>query len=569
MPKIPIGWRPFTERPGGNIFSMFYGIMVVNNRQASGHVFSISTKSAGDRVLYRITAFFMAVLMILAVPGEASAARKKQNESYNPKYASIVVDSETGAILSQRYADKTVHPASLTKVMTLLLLFDAMERGEVRVSDRIMISQRANNAAPSKLGLAAGSSIRVEDAILAMVTKSANDISIAVAEHLGGSESRFAERMTQRARSIGMTHTTYRNAHGLHDARQVTTARDQAMLARYVIARYPNYYRYFSTKQFTYRGKTYTNHNRLMSSYAGMDGFKTGFINASGFNLIASAKRNNHRLIGVVFGGRSWKSRNDHMASLLNTAFAKDLSGTQYAGAKMPEIAPAAVAQAPMPIPAPKPVFATITSAAPGTIETTPGTSFTSLDSLSNKDTQIVVEKAQPEAAPVDVTGEAIKTVQSAINSGEYSEVTGQGDYDIATTRRIEAGLLTAAVYKGEAKYHRVAANTGNAVRDPAQNLSAQLQQQGNVQPASLPPQQQGDLWTVQIGAYTSRVATDDALRRAMTKLPPSLAHASPIVVPLKSGEGILFRGRLGNLTQAQAVEACRYFRDCLPVAPR
>lgn len=520
--------------------------------------------------MVRLAAFCMIALLVLALPGQAEAARKKNHgaSAANDKYASIVVDADTGAIISQKYAGKSVHPASLTKVMTLLLLFDAMERGEVRISDRIMISQHATTAAPSKLGLAAGSSIRVEDAILAMVTKSANDISIAMAEHLAGSESRFAERMTQRAKSIGMTQTVYKNAHGLHNPAQVTTARDQAILARYVIARYPNYYRYFSTKQFTYRGKTYTNHNRLMTSYAGMDGFKTGFINASGFNLIASAKRGGHRLIGVVFGGRSWKSRNDHMAALLNSGFAKDLSATQVASASIPEVAPAASAPTPPPakpqqMPEQQVASAVITTESQQQIDGM--APYASLSALSSNTTQVVMPPAKP-----DVTGEAIETVKTAINNGEYSEVTGEGDIDQATTRRIETGLLAAAVYKGEVKYHQIAAQTvsQNIVLDPARNLAAPSQ----IQQAALTPQQSvspSDLWSIQIGAYTSRVATDDALRRARSKLPEQLSHASPIVVPLKTGEGVLFRGRLGNLTQAQATEACRYFRDCLPVAPR
>ena len=502
----------------------------------------------------RITAFFMAVILVLGASFPAEAAREKSSGG-NPKYASIVVDAETGAILSQRYADKSLHPASLTKVMTLMLLFDAMEAGRVRPSDKILISKRAAGAPPSKIGLPAGSSIRVEDAILAMVTKSANDISLAVAEYLGGSEERFAERMTQRARAIGMTRTTYRNAHGLHDPRQVTTARDQAILARYVLARYPNYYRYFSTKQFTYRGKTYNNHNRLMSSYRGMDGFKTGFINASGYNLIASVKRGDRRLIGVVFGGRSWNTRNDHMAGILDAGFAKSRSSIQHASASIPAVAPP-VQQAQAPVPPP--------SAKPPVPQTAQG--FTSLGSLNNNGKTITVA---PAAAP-DITDEAIANVHNAINSGEYSEITGQGDYDAATTRRIETGLLAAAVYKGETRHQRIAANaaTQSNVIDPPRDLSQQLQQKAAVAPMKvLNP---SDLWSIQIGAYTSRVAADDALRRAAGKLPTDLSHATPIVVPLQSGNGgILFRGRLGNLTKTQASDACRYFRDCLPISPQ
>lgn len=551
----------------------------------------------------RILAFFMVSLFALVLMGQDAFAQKKSQNTPNPKFAAIVVDAGTGAIISQSNANKPLHPASLTKVMTLLLLFDAMERGEVRTSDKILISKRASEAAPSKIGLPAGSSIRVEDAILSMVTKSANDISIAVGEFLGGgSEARFAQRMTHRAQGLGMTKTTYRNAHGLHDPAQITTARDQAILARYVIARYPHYYRYFSTKQFTYRGKTYTNHNRLMSSYPGMDGFKTGFINASGFNLIASAKRGDQRLIGVVFGGRSWKSRNDHMAEILNVAFSgKGIQpDVRHAGAS--EKIRSAAINAPLPPPS-KPVRDVQVAA----VSTAPASSTSSaqranLEAATDEEFYMVVqqtvEQAQMNAAvraeeapatsmnalssavtapvqsfvqPKPDADNAIRNVRSAINSGEYSEVTGQGDYDTITARRIETGLLAAAVYKDEARYEKVSAQTksAGAVLDPARNLVAPSHAVDTMQQASLHVPGPSDLWSVQIGAYTSRVAADDALRRAQTKLPSHLSHAGAVVVPLKTGEGILFRGRLGGLSQAQANEACRHFRDCLPLAPR
>jgi len=524
----------------------------------------------------------MILTLILAYPMDASA--KKRNYSHqtvsdtdSPKYASIVVDAQTGAILSQDYPDRLVHPASLTKVMTLLLLFEAMESGNVRLNDRILISDRANSMAPSKLGLPSGSSIRVEDAILAVVTKSANDIAYAIAEHLAGSPERFAERMNYRAKSIGMIHTNFRNPHGLDDPRQVTTARDMATLARYVIVRYPNYYRYFGTKQFTYRGKTYTNHNRLMLTYPGMDGFKTGFINSSGFNLIASAKHGDRRLIGVVFGGRSWKSRNDKMASLLNTGFSRG-NTTRFASIELPPATSnPAIGNAPVPVAKPA-----VPAAMPATQAGMPATAsvssdnsnFTSLSSLGTN-TAGTIPNAAP-AAP-DVTGDAIAKVTTAMDRGDYSEITGEGDLDPGTAKRVETGLLSAAVYKGEARVQKKNA----ALSGTVQNLADQLPQAANdaatVQDVAVTSQAPQDLastapsnlWSVQIGAYNSRVVADDKLRSAISKLPGDLSHASPMVVPLQTSEGLLFRGRIGNLTQAQATQACRYFRDCLPIAPR
>lgn len=267
------------------------------------------------RIFRSVVCALMAVLLVLAaVPAQAEP---------NPRYAALIMDADTGVILHQSNADKNLHPASLVKMMTLLMAFDALQAGRIRLSDRITVSQHAASMQPSKIGIPPGGSIGVEDAIYALVTKSANDIAVAMGEKLGGTESQFAAMMTRRAREIGMTKTTFKNASGLHNPGQVTTARDQAKLARYIIKTYPHYYRYFSTKNFNYRGASYHNHNRLMSTYKGMDGMKTGFIGPSGFNLVASAVRGDRRLIGVVFGGRTAASRNARMAELLDSGFAE------------------------------------------------------------------------------------------------------------------------------------------------------------------------------------------------------------------------------------------------------
>ncbi len=241
----------------------------------------------------------------------------------NNKYASIVVDAATGRILSQRYADKKLHPASLTKIMTLYLAFDALKAGKLKEWQKLRVSRHAASMVPSKLGLKAGSAIRVDDAIAALVTKSANDVAVVLAEAIGGSESRFAQMMTRKARILGMKNTVFKNASGLHNKYQISTAKDMAILARSMLLYHPEYYHHFSRKTFKYAGKTYKNHNKLLSSYRGMDGIKTGYVKASGFNLVSSAVRDGRRIIGVVFGGRTGQSRNRHMVSLLDKGFAK------------------------------------------------------------------------------------------------------------------------------------------------------------------------------------------------------------------------------------------------------
>ena len=235
--------------------------------------------------------------------------------------SSIIIDAETGAVVSEHNPDRQTYPASLTKMMTLYLLFDAVEHGKVKLDQSFTVSTRAANQAPSKLGLISGQEILVRDAILGIVTKSANDAAVVVAENLAGSEPAFAERMTQKARALGMTSTTYRNASGLPNPGQLTTARDLAKLALALYRDFPREYAYFATEEFTYNGVTHANHNHLMSAFEGMDGIKTGYIRASGFNLAASAVRNNRRLIGVVMGGLSPHMRDMEMAQLLNAGF--------------------------------------------------------------------------------------------------------------------------------------------------------------------------------------------------------------------------------------------------------
>ena len=239
------------------------------------------------------------------------------------KYASVVIDAKSGKVLEAVNADARRYPASLTKIMTLYMVFDALERKKITLNTRMRVSKRAQGATPSKLGLRAGQTIRVEDAILALVTKSANDVATVVAEHIGGTESAFAQLMNKKAKSIGMKRTTFQNASGLPNRRQLSTARDMAILGMRIRHDFPNMYKYFGNKSFTYKGQKYTNHNKLLSQMPGTDGIKTGYIRDSGFNLVASTVKDGRRLIGVVFGGRTGKTRDAHMIKILSRGFAK------------------------------------------------------------------------------------------------------------------------------------------------------------------------------------------------------------------------------------------------------
>jgi len=243
--------------------------------------------------------------------------RHHETQSYSPAFSSIVVDGNSGAVLSSNNPDASRHPASLTKIMTLYLLFERLDAGKMKLDTEMQVSERASEQAPTKLGLRPGQSIRVEDAIKGLVTRSANDAAVVIAESIAGDEDDFAKLMTRKARALGMNKTVYRNASGLPDDEQVTTARDQSTLGRAIQERFPRYYRYFSTVAFNFRGHSITNHNHLLGKVEGVDGIKTGYIRASGFNLVTSMRRGNRHLVGVVLGGRSGSSRDAIMRTLL------------------------------------------------------------------------------------------------------------------------------------------------------------------------------------------------------------------------------------------------------------
>lgn len=267
----------------------------------------------GQSLLRFVTICF---LMLAALVWSATDARAGG-------YSAIVLDADTGRVLHAHEADTLRYPASLTKMMTLYMAFDALKEGRLKLDQRIPVSAHAAGQAPSVIGLRAGGTLTVRDAILAAVTKSANDATVALGEAIGGTEARFATMMTQRARQLGMKNTTFRNASGLPNPRQKSTARDMATLALALLQKHKDYYTYFSTPEFEWNDRVFSNHNHLLKRYDGVDGIKTGYIRASGFNLVASAKRDGRRVIGVVFGGTSVKARDDRMIQLLDAAFRK------------------------------------------------------------------------------------------------------------------------------------------------------------------------------------------------------------------------------------------------------
>jgi D-alanyl-D-alanine carboxypeptidase len=254
---------------------------------------------------------------------KASPKRVIHGPDYHPPYADIVVDDKSGFVLHQVDADEPRHPASLTKIMTLYLLFERLDKGELKLNTPLPVSTHAALQRPTKLGLKAGQTITVEDAIKGLVTRSANDAAAVIAEAIGGSEEEFAKLMTLKAKALGMTRTTYVNASGLPAGEQITTANDQAVLGRAIQHRFPNYYRYFATPSFRYRGVEIHNHNALLGQVKGVDGIKTGYTEASGYNLVSSVRRDERHIVAVVLGGTSNAARDARMRQLIEDNIAQ------------------------------------------------------------------------------------------------------------------------------------------------------------------------------------------------------------------------------------------------------
>ncbi len=478
-------------------------------------------------LVYRILSLVMLVSIIFSPT--YSFAKKNEGNVYKEKYAAFVMDADTGLILHRENENKQLHPASLTKMMTLLMVFDALERRKLKLYSRVRISKHAASMVPSKLDLPVGSTIKVEDAIYSLVTKSANDVAVALAEKLGGTESNFARMMNKKARKIGMTRTRFKNASGLHDPKQVSTARDMARLARVIINDYSKYYHYFSTKEFTYQGKTYKSHNKLMHTYAGMDGMKTGYIRPSGFNLVASAVQNDRRLIAVVFGGRTGKLRNAQMQKILDKSFQRINSLT--------------IAKNRIPIPQKKP--------------------DTTIELASIK----VPAITPPKFKHIDLSPQNSKTRWDMLDSSNpnsvFNRMIGEGDYDITIRNRIETGLIAISAHLRETKNPKLLNYDSEKIKIASLNID----EISAPAPTAKELSKRG-AWAIQIGAFTTRERTNKAIAASLEKLPLDLKHANSSIAPLKTPQGWIYRGRLQGYTKTAANDACKILNDCIPISP-
>jgi D-alanyl-D-alanine carboxypeptidase len=476
---------------------------------------------------------------------------------YAPPSASIVVDGNTGAVLHASNAEALRHPASLTKIMTLYLLFERLDAGKIKLETPLKISEHAAEQAPTKLDLKPGQTVAVEDAIKAVVTKSANDAAVAIAENLGGDEEAFAKLMTEKAHALGMSRTTYVNASGLPDDDQVTTAQDQALLGRAIQDRFPHYYKYFSTEEFVYRGRAMRNHNHLLGVVGGVDGIKTGYTHASGFNLVTSVHRDGRFIVAVVLGGRSAPERdarmreliNDHIreASLRRTAPAIAEKAEQRSEAK-----PVAFAKTPLASHAEPAATASANAKATGDaaagsndqirpllVRTIPyRTAPVSAGALAPMPA-LVPTVAPPTQAPASPAVRA--PAAPAAEAPSTLVVAATDPPPIATSPKSETPKIETA--KAEpAKTEPAKADLVRAEPNPAQ-----VHARGG--------------WIIQIGAFEGEDEAKQHLSEAQLKIPNMLSNADAFTERVQKGDKALYRARFAGFDKDMAEAACKQLK--------
>lgn len=466
--------------------------------------------------LLAATAFVLAG--VLAEPADA-----------NPRYAALVTDVKTGKTIFSRSADSLRYPASLTKMMTLYVLFEELDRGRFTMDSQFEVSKFAAGKPPSKIGVRPGTTIAVRDAIPALAIKSANDVAAVIAENVSGSESAFAQRMTDTARALGMKKTTFKNASGLPHPGQKTTARDMARLGLALQDRFPHHFEVFEKRRFTYKGRTYRNHNRLVGGVPGVNGIKTGYIRASGFNLVTSYERHGRQVIAVVMGGRSSASRNAHMRTLLSRHTKKASNGVRRTALALPPGASVAVARAPT-MPRGRPGIALASVAAP--IMPIPPLGMADTAPIPEIRVAYAPDRASP---PKDFIAE---TIISAVNSPHPSPA------DVKVAREIAIEKLIAIKSEGFA---------------PDTELDDE-------KPAVAVP----NGWHVQVGASPSRSGAQNLLDKAKGKS-ALLASAESFTQPVEKGGSTLYRARFGGFDDKEAARAaCASLKknnvDCLAV---
>ena len=578
----------------------------------------LRTTLPSSRVLRACVFSFTIATAVILTSTAADARRAKHHhndrhhheaqESYSPPFSSIIVDANSGATLTASNPDASRHPASLTKIMTLYLLFERIENGKMTLDTQMPVSEHASEQAPTKLGLRPGQSIRVEDAIKGIVTRSANDAAVVIAEAIGGDEEDFCKMMTRKARALGMTKTVYVNASGLPDDAQVTTARDQSILGRAIQDRFPRYYHYFSTEAFNYHGQSIRNHNHLLGSVEGVDGIKTGYTRASGFNLVTSIRRNNRHLIGVVMGGHSGGSRDAIMRNLL--AENMDKASTRRTVAAITERNPAEAnadvaeaealsrptqaiqiegavqavssepAEAP-PIhsiaPVPRSVIAAATAAmpprqakpepAPFTNGVIQAQSIAAIPGSSEPMKPVRVKTVQIKAGQLKLASAGPSQPATPVTSSIPPSRSGVPETSGAIVARAESDKPAAAPEMppqpanfgtghgvlGVLPASSVPGSQALAYADPSPRPQA-IQQNGAIKPLAAHTG-----WIIQVGALDSESEARERIEAARSQAHGLLSKADPFTEPVVAkGDKKLFRARFAGLDRDQAEAVCR-----------
>ncbi len=536
----------------------------------------------------------LAVAVLTETADARRRVRAEAGESYQPSYASIVVDANSGAVMQATNADSPRHPASLTKIMTLYLLFERLEQGKIKLTTDLPVSAHAAVQAPSKLGLKPGDSIRVETAIRAIVTKSANDVAVIVAEALGGDEASFAKMMTAKAHALGMTQTVYRNASGLPEDQQITTARDQSILGRAIQDRFPAYYTYFSTRTFEYRGASIRNHNHLLGAVEGVDGIKTGYIHESGFNIVTSVRRTNHHIVAVVFGGRTAEARDARVRSLIdnniNIASVKRtappiVEGSQIAQARkdpkeakdedrtgsapvvrVASVDPVASAASDAPAPG------STDPIKPNTVKTVtvhPATMYVaSLSPLPSDNRQLTPAPAV--SNPANIT--TIATVRS---EPPLTAAPPPAPAQMAPAAPIAAAPVAAASVAPAAPPVPAAAPPVSSPPGPPPGakpgvlgtLPAKVASAASTVPMA-PPTPSADAaakarggWLIQVGAFDDENDAKQRLEAAQGKAKDLLGRANPFTERVAKGDKAMYRARFAGLEKDKAEAVCKHLK--------
>ncbi len=537
-----------------------------------------------------------AVAAALTINSDAAVARHHHRisihhhharaEGYDPPFASIVVDGNSGAVLQASNPDALRHPASLTKVMTLYLLFERLDADRLKLDTPLPVSEHASEQDPTKLELKPGQTVTVEDAIKGIVTRSANDAAVVIAEYLGGSEQAFAKMMTQKARALGMAHTTYVNASGLPDDDQITTARDQALLGRAIQDSFPRYYKYFSTQAFVFRGETIRGHDHLLSEVEGVDGIKTGFTRASGFNLLTSLHRDGRYLVAVVMGGPSASERDARMRELIADHIkdaALHRTASMIADATIHHNEPIAFANSPLSsTKLTSSSFASRTDPTPtASVNAPPAGSNAPIKpvlvrTISYRTVPVQTASLAPMPMLVPVVPPALQPTapQSSVHAPASTAVTAQRPtvaasaapaIDLKTPAPQATPLTPTPITIAPAAQASSQAPSNVAAKVEQAPLEADRAEIADAQPVKLEtaipsePIHARSGWLIQIGAFDDENDARQHLSAAQLKLHAALAAKDPFTERVQKGDKALYRARFAGFDkQASAEAVCR-----------